>query len=128
MVREDIFAGLKSAVERGESLKQAMISFFNAGYSRGEIQEAAKALQEEQLTKGIAQSSPPAESPKNQEAKIQPLKKGKTKQVVSKYTPKKKTGMGVIIVLGIILAVLIGSLVAIFIFREQLTDILNKLI
>ena len=45
MVNNDILGGLKSALTRGYSLEEAMLSFFNAGYKREDIQEAAKALQ-----------------------------------------------------------------------------------
>lgn len=46
MVNEDILWGLKSALERGQSLKSAMLSFYNAGYKREEIEEAARSLVE----------------------------------------------------------------------------------
>jgi type VII secretion protein EssA len=39
---EDIIGGLKSAVSRGEDLKQAMMSFYNAGYTKQEIEDAAR--------------------------------------------------------------------------------------
>jgi hypothetical protein len=45
MVNNDILGGLKSALTRGYTLEEAMLSFFNAGYKREDIQEAAKALQ-----------------------------------------------------------------------------------
>lgn len=45
MVREDIIGGLKSALTRGFSLKDAMISFYNAGYTKEDIEEAARKLQ-----------------------------------------------------------------------------------
>ncbi len=44
-VREDIFGGLKLAVEKGETLEQAMISFFNAGYKGEDIEETARVYQ-----------------------------------------------------------------------------------
>ncbi|OYT36523.1 hypothetical protein B6U91_01115, partial [Candidatus Pacearchaeota archaeon ex4484_71] len=39
---DDILGGIKSAVERGETLKEAMVSLFNAGYSKEEIEDAAR--------------------------------------------------------------------------------------
>lgn len=45
MVNNDILGGLRSALTRGYTLEEAMLSFFNAGYKREDIQEAAKALQ-----------------------------------------------------------------------------------
>ena len=44
MVREDILGGLRNALARGQPLKQAMMSFYNAGYLKEEIEEAARAL------------------------------------------------------------------------------------
>ena len=46
MTNEEILGGLKSALERGESLKKAMMTFFNAGYKREEIEDAARTLNE----------------------------------------------------------------------------------
>lgn len=45
MVSIEIVEGIKQAVKRGDSLKQAMMSFFNAGYDREEIQDAARVVQ-----------------------------------------------------------------------------------
>lgn len=45
MVKEDIIGGLLLAVNKGETLQQAMLSFFNAGYKRGEIEMAARDVQ-----------------------------------------------------------------------------------
>jgi len=42
MVNEEIIGGLKSAIDRGESLKKAMMTFYNAGYKKEEIEEAAQ--------------------------------------------------------------------------------------
>ncbi len=50
MVNKDILGGLKSALTRGYSLEEAMLSFFNAGYKRNEIEEAAQSLQMMQTT------------------------------------------------------------------------------
>lgn len=44
MVKEYLIYGLKMAVSRGESLESAMNSFYNAGYSKDDIEEAAMAL------------------------------------------------------------------------------------
>lgn len=45
MVNQEILGGLISALSRGESLKRAMFSMFNAGYKKEEIEEAARILQ-----------------------------------------------------------------------------------
>src|SRR3990167_7398997 len=45
MAKEEIVEGLRQAVSKGEPLEKATASFFNAGYSRGDIEEAARVLQ-----------------------------------------------------------------------------------
>ena len=44
MVRSEIVEGFKVALHKGESLKEAMMSFYNAGYSKKDIEEAARNL------------------------------------------------------------------------------------
>jgi len=45
MVKEELVEGLKTAMIRGDSLQKAMFSFYNAGYKKAEIEEAARLLQ-----------------------------------------------------------------------------------
>lgn len=44
MIKQDILAGLKNALERGETLGEAKESLINAGYPREEVEEAAATL------------------------------------------------------------------------------------
>jgi hypothetical protein len=44
MVNEEIVGGLKSALERGQTLQMAMMSLYNSGYKKEEIEEAARNL------------------------------------------------------------------------------------
>ena len=46
-LKQALFEGLKRAVKKGEALRQAMMSFYNAGYPKEEIEEAARELQAE---------------------------------------------------------------------------------
>lgn len=41
-LNEEIVGGLISALSRGESLEKAMMTFYNAGYQKGEIEDCAK--------------------------------------------------------------------------------------
>lgn len=70
MVNEEILGGLKLALERGESLKKAMMTFFNSGYKKEEISEAARLL--ENYHPEIQPSSQPA-SPLNASKPAQPI-------------------------------------------------------
>jgi len=45
-MQDEIVAGIKNAMERGESLEQAMQSFINAGYNSAEVQAAGSMLSE----------------------------------------------------------------------------------
>lgn len=42
MINEEIVGGLVSALSRGEPLEKAMMTFFNAGYKKDEIEESAQ--------------------------------------------------------------------------------------
>ena len=44
MVKQEILEGIKAALEKGETLKQAMMSFYTAGYKKQDIEDAARAL------------------------------------------------------------------------------------
>ena len=57
MANEEILGGLKTALERGESMKRAMMTFFNAGYPKAEIEEAARVLQSEKIQPQKIESS-----------------------------------------------------------------------
>ncbi|GAI42681.1 unnamed protein product [marine sediment metagenome] len=80
MVNEEIFGGLKLALSKGESLKQAMMSFYNAGYKKEEIEEAARVLQRQQFQ----QIQPIQPTPQQPPQQIQPIKP------VQQIKPKKK--------------------------------------
>jgi len=80
MVREDILGGLRTALARGQTLRQAMMSFYNAGYVKEEIEEAARTLQAEKnqplqpqfvpgLITPIFQRTNPMESNSNEKPK-----------------------------------------------------------
>ncbi|PJE81827.1 hypothetical protein COU58_00680 [Candidatus Pacearchaeota archaeon CG10_big_fil_rev_8_21_14_0_10_32_42] len=43
LTNQEILGGIKSALGRGENLKQAMMSFYQAGYKKEEIEDAARA-------------------------------------------------------------------------------------
>jgi ATP-dependent Zn protease len=49
MVKEELVEGIRLALSKGETLDKAMMTFFNAGYPKEEIEEAAKYAQSDQL-------------------------------------------------------------------------------
>jgi len=44
MVRQDLVAGIRNAMERGYNMDQAKRSLLNSGYNEGDIMEAANYL------------------------------------------------------------------------------------
>ncbi len=116
MINEEILGGLKTALEKGESMKRAMMTFFNAGYNKVEIEEAARALSEIHVETSL--TIPTA----------QPLQltsaagAAPSAQKVSGYGEKKNRTKLIIIVISLII-LLIGLLVTIFIFRDKLTNL-----
>lgn len=94
MVNEQILNGLKFALAKGQTLKQAMMSFYNAGYSKQEIEEAARYLYAEQQ-KWQAQQQ--AQQPQAQRPIQQPLQPAKPaiemqkplQQIAQQYKPQE---------------------------------------
>ena len=146
-MREDILEGLKIAVSKGESLQQAMQSFFNAGYKKEEIEEAARALQMFQAGQPIPQTTQPIKpkqsapqqtsQPIQKLGRFQELKqkliqkisdKKQTPQQFQKPQPhklqeKEKPQKLLIILLGLVLFVLLAALIGVFLFKDQIVNL-----
>tara|TARA_Y100000310_G_C20654442_1_gene801248 strand:+ start:315 stop:782 length:468 start_codon:yes stop_codon:yes gene_type:complete len=153
-MNKDILEGLKVAVARGESLKQAMQSFYNAGYERKEIEEAAKDVQhnisEEQIKgktpdiipkqkridkkfKSDGISRFPKRNFQNKEKDVGNKDKTlnsqtKLQQKISNYEQKKHPRKKLIIIISSVLLILvIISLTGIFFFKDSLTELFSKI-
>lgn len=109
MVNEEIIGGLLSALSRGESLQKGMMSFYNAGYKKEEIEDSAREIyrqlgaqamgvkdgslqetfQEVAVKAGVAKKETPKEVKNNKT-----LQESQTSQqsqlVLQKSTPKKE--------------------------------------
>ncbi len=122
MVKEEILEGLKYAVARGETLPKAMMSFYNAGYSKQDIEEAARALQASQL--------PQTQQPLQQQAQPGQLQAPvRVIQRVSEYKERPKIkGKALILILVFALMALLGVLVAVFLFKEELAELLGGIL
>ena len=126
MVKEEILEGLKYALAKGESLPQAMMSFYNAGYLKKDIEEAARVLQApqplqtQQFTQPDQQQAQPGQLPQT------PVK---VVQRVSEYKERPKTaGKTLILMLVSFLILLLGVLVAVFLFRDELSELLGNIL
>jgi hypothetical protein len=86
MVNEEILGGLKSALERGSSLERAMLTLFNSGYKREEIEEAARSLLEFRPESQI--QAPIKTVPKT--AEVKPVPQVLTTPTITKAFPELK--------------------------------------
>ena len=125
MVKEEIVEGLRLAVSKREPLEKAMASFYNAGYSKEDIEEAARILQAQQFQQS------PYSSPQQSNFKplVQPSIKGSgVVQRVSEYgkRPSEK-GATITIILFILLLLLFGILAAVIFFKDELSGFFNNL-
>jgi hypothetical protein len=90
MVREDIEGILRVALQQGKNFQQIIQSLYNSGYSKDEVDEAAKILNAssyKQPSLPMAKSSPTIiQQPKPvQPVPKEQLPKGQTQQIVSAY-------------------------------------------
>lgn len=153
LTNQEILGGIKSAIARGENLKDAMMTFYQAGYDKEEIEEAARAYlnqgdQPTQPQMDVSQRIPqkptePAKKPEKKKELAIPVKKPmpkiadkkkempKNPQKVSNYLPPKKVnpegGRGLTIALTVVLLFLLGILVAVFLFKDELVTFFNGL-
>lgn len=142
MVNEEILSGLNSALSRGDSIKKAMMSFYNAGYKKEEIEEAA-AIVVRSSTQNPPQNSivsipsfsgspstPVSQHPSPQKLepqKINSLFSQKPKQKVSHYG-EEDNGKKIIVIILIALTVLLtGLFITLFIFKDQLINFFSNL-
>lgn len=97
-MREEIIAGLRNAIERGQSIQQAMQSMINAGYQASEIQEASNYV-------NLGATGAMQQVPKNY---IKPSQTTSTEQTTTQTnTPPKSSSKTKVIVLSIILFLLL---------------------
>jgi hypothetical protein len=53
MVRQDLIAAIRNALERGESIEEAKSSLLNSGYNRDEVFLAAEELKNKEIKKQV---------------------------------------------------------------------------
>lgn len=117
-----ILEGLKGALARKESLRQAMFSFYNAGYQKEEIEEAARALQRGEQTQPIQQKPQPVKQKILQPKTIQRVSSYPSYPVTKPFSKNKLS----LILLIFILAILLGALIFLFFFKEQVLEFFDN--
>ena len=142
-MKGDIIGGLKIALYRGEKLQDIMQSFYNAGYKKEDIKEAARALKSEgfqpQTIKRPQLEIRPVKKPVHPSYQPEPkatytptispkIPSIAPRQIVSNYAqPKEKKSIDVVtIILVLVLLLLLGVLIAVFFFKQELVEFLNK--
>lgn len=142
MVNQEILHGLRTALSKNESLQSAMQSFYNAGYQKQEIMEATRELQMELFQaqsnqppiKQVIQKQPQPQKILPKKIEYKPLEPPpKTEQIqkqppvqkVSNYDREERDVLTIILI--IILILLLGALVTVFIFKQQIVEFLNNL-
>ncbi|HKL23558.1 MAG TPA: hypothetical protein VJ895_02290 [Candidatus Nanoarchaeia archaeon] len=84
----EILGGLRAAIARGSSLKDAMMSFYQSGYDKTEIEQAARVYVELQKSpEEIVKKEEGKEKPKEKKEK---KKEEKKKEVVAKPLKKEE--------------------------------------
>ena len=83
---EDILGGIKAAIERGENLKEAMVTFYNSGYSKKEIENAARDYVMEKKGKEAQMKKPIVSSTISKDK----IKESKASKLKSKLFSSKK--------------------------------------
>ncbi len=133
MPNYDLIEGIRLALSKGYTLEQAMMSFYNAGYPKEEIEEAARILlyhpsqilshpekpipgELKQPIKALPFPAPRVQSP----AEIE-------KQRVSKYEEGKTVNNIAIISLIFILFLVFACLAGIWIFKDELINFFARI-
>ncbi len=106
MPNQEILGGLRAAFKRGESLEKIMLSFYNAGYKKEEIEEAAKFVQQEENPASVAGETKLIPAAQNFPSKISAYEQKKPNS-----NPVKKAAKGLIIVIIAIAIIFVGLLI-----------------
>ena len=147
-MKEELVEGIRQAISKGEPIEKAMMSFYNSGYSKQDIEEAAAAIQSPGFFQQMPQPVQQVISPVSQ----QPMQKTQVTQVqqpiqqimavpqpqimiqpgvvqrVSAYGPRpNKKGMAITIILVVILLFLVGILTAVILFKDEISDFLSSI-
>lgn len=123
MVKEEIVSGLRQAISKGEPLEKAMMSFYNAGYKKEDIEEAAAAQ-----SSSFIQPTPGKINPIIPTKPLIPVSTAPQIQRASSYDKPRKFGTVMTILLFILLLILLGLLAGVIIFKDELSALFNSLI
>ena len=129
-MKDEIYAGLKNALERGSSLDEAVESFVNSGYNIDEVHEAASMLT--QGATNITSSSQNEKLSSNEpSATTEPIKK--SQEIQSPQSPSipikpKSSRRKWIIILFVTVIILLLGIVSLLIFSNSVIGFLKGLL
>lgn len=130
MIKEEITAGLRQAIERGYSLEQAKQSFINAGYNSKDIEDSASSLG------GLLTSIPEIAFPQKQQeekqtSSIQTQQISQTNiqtQQLPQFPKPKKSKLKIfIIILIVILLILVAGFISSLLFKDKIIEFLKNI-
>ena len=105
MLNQEILGGLRHAINRGESLEKAMLSFYNAGYRKEEIEEAAKFILSGEVPVSVVKETKLIPAQLNPQSKISAYGQ-------EKLNPVKRAARGLIIAIVVVAILFVGLLIA----------------
>jgi len=117
MVKQEIVAGLRNAIERGTDLERAKYSFISAGYPPEEVEEAARSVRESSVFPQ-EQAFPIRAYPQTIEKPVKTIRP--VNPIEGSIKAKIRKNLKIILLI-IILAVLTGVLTLTVLFRETIT-------
>ena len=134
-MRDDIYGGLKNAIERGATLDQAVRSFINAGYSESEVREAAKSFMPPVLsvtnpsttpntTNSIQKRPMPIQARPPQQQQSPPAQPNPQMQFATISPPPEKSNKTIIILVAV-LTLLVGVFVTSLLFRNEIASVIK---
>lgn len=148
-MNDELIGGMRNALERGETIEQAIQAFLNAGYSPNEVREAAGRVAPSAAaaiygqapgllpssfpsaqTKATAHSSSPASSPATV-APSQPLSQTSSSPASSAVQPLPTTipspphGKKTIVILIVVLLLLIVLLGITYLYSDKILGLLT---
>ena len=130
-MRDEIYYGIKNAIERGSSLEEAAQSFVNSGYNPEEVREAVSMISQGatnivQSVSNVPNSSEKSFPVDSKTALQQPTLAGPNQ--TQKIKLSEKSNKGLIIFLIIILLVLVGGIITFLMFQNQIIEVLKNII
>lgn len=142
MVREDLIAGLKNALERSQSPESAVQSFISAGYNPEEVQEAYRyvntgkpmqlqnapkpAYGQNQIQSMQQMPNSNSQTQAQQHQQAQQLQAQRQQQQNQQTQVKKSSGNKIIIIFIVLLVIIVLGLAGFLLYPDKILDLFKK--